>query len=284
MTNEEEKQLEKNQMVGVEVNLEKFEPKYKLGDSYYIPHEERQESLEDKTDIKSQLREEETLDWHPDDSLYIPLRKDEEIIGQISVDDPENSLVPDPERLQPIESFASLASLGIEKTCRAEELEKRKSHLEALHELTEELREQEDIETFCKSIADKAQQILKFDKVLIFLREGDKLVPKCTFPPKMIEEIEPREIEKSFGGSTVREGEPMWGNLDQFQSNHPHYQQEGGSIIILPLGEIGSIQLISDKEGAFDEEDLKFVQIFADRLRGELERFKLEEKLREKEL
>ena len=108
--------LEDNGLEGVKVDHQKFDPAYRLSDSYYVPHEEREEKFDTEFKIDSKLGEEETLNWHPDDSLYVPLYSQDKIIGQISVDDPQHGLVPDPESLQPIESFASISSMGIENT------------------------------------------------------------------------------------------------------------------------------------------------------------------------
>jgi len=111
----ERKKLEETNIEELKVNTEKFDEYYRLGKSYYVPYEERQEKFEDGAKLESKLLAQQTLDWHPDDSLYIPLYRGNQIIGQISVDDPEDGLVPEPEDLQPIENFALLASLGLEK-------------------------------------------------------------------------------------------------------------------------------------------------------------------------
>lgn len=110
----ERRKLEETDLEKLVVNKEKFDEKYRLGNSYYIPHEEREEKFQNDATLDSRLRSQETLDWHPDDSLYIPLYSENKIIGQISVDDPEDGLIPDPEDLLPIENFALQASLGLE--------------------------------------------------------------------------------------------------------------------------------------------------------------------------
>ena len=114
LSEEDAKTLENNAPEGMSVDHRKFDPAYKLSNSYYVPHEEREEKFDPGVKIESKLGEEETLNWHPGDSLYVPLYRKDKIIGQISVDDPEHGLVPDPEALQPIESFASISSLAIE--------------------------------------------------------------------------------------------------------------------------------------------------------------------------
>ncbi len=114
LTKGERKQLDEYKSEGVEVNLQKFDPKYKLGRSYYVPHDERRQNFQDLSEIASQLEEGETLNWHPSDSLYIPLCTETNITGQISVDDPVNGLVPTPKGLEPVESFAAIASKALE--------------------------------------------------------------------------------------------------------------------------------------------------------------------------
>ncbi|MFB6290658.1 MAG: HD domain-containing phosphohydrolase [Candidatus Bipolaricaulia bacterium] len=121
LTTDEINQLKEANVEELEVNTKKFDEKYQLSRSYYVPHEERQEKFDEEVTLESKLQSERTLDWHPDDSLYIPLHRGNKIIGQISVDDPEDGLVPEPEDLQPLENFVIVASLGLEKLDLAEE-------------------------------------------------------------------------------------------------------------------------------------------------------------------
>jgi len=124
LSESELRELEETDLDELEVNTDKFNEYYRLGKSYYVPYEERREKFEGGATVGSKLLAQETLDWHPDDALYIPLYSEEKIVGQISVDDPEDGLVPEPEDLQPIENFALLASLGLEKLGLARERQK----------------------------------------------------------------------------------------------------------------------------------------------------------------
>ncbi|MEF8850276.1 MAG: HD domain-containing phosphohydrolase [Candidatus Bipolaricaulota bacterium] len=124
LTEDEITKLEETNLDELEVNTEKFDDSYRLGKSYYVPYEVRREKFQTGAKLDSRLSSEETLDWHPEDSLYLPLYREDQIIGQISVDDPEDGLVPDQEDLQPIENFALLTSLALEKL----ELKKNKPH------------------------------------------------------------------------------------------------------------------------------------------------------------
>ena len=278
LTKEEEKKLEESAASRVKVNQKKFDPRYRLGRSYYVPHKDRQKHFDEDKEITSQLEEEETLDWHPADSLYIPLYREDEIIGQISVDDPEDGLVPDEENLQPIESFASLASLGMEKISRTTELEKHKEKLEVLHRLTEALKRREGMDALLNSAFAQIKEVLNFDYIAFFLREGDRLAPKHSFPPDRTERAKLQKLGRLIGRKTLARGEPLWGNLDELEIELSRREKlEASSIISLPLGEQGNLQIISVEEGQFDEEELKFAEIFVDRLQGEIERTELVE-------
>lgn len=95
------------------VKPEEFDPKYKLGNSYYKPCEDRLENFGGEITARNFLRKEEIVDWHPEDSLYSPIYSDGKIIGKISVSDPEDGLIPSEEKLKSLEIFANLAALGI---------------------------------------------------------------------------------------------------------------------------------------------------------------------------
>ncbi len=268
-------------LTGTEVDLRKFDRKYRLGNSYYVPHDDRWDDYGGQSEVKSYLSEEETLDWHPDDSLYIPLYRDEGIIGQVSVDDPEDGLVPDPERLRPVESFASLASVGIEKTLKTEELQGQKHRLEELHAITEELRRQEGIADLCGPLADSVRELFGYDSGLLLVKEDGELVLKCSFPEKIAEKGSKVPLEGSIAGRTLEKGGPLNGSLengDGFTLPAGSYE----SFLSLPLGDSGVLQLFSTRKAAFEEVDLTFLETFADRLREEVQRVRLEDELREK--
>ncbi len=259
----QEEELEERDMTGAEVNLDKFDSEYRLGNSYYVPHEERQEKFEDGTEIESQLREAETLDWHPDDSLYIPLLKEDQLIGQISVDDPEDGLVPSPSSLRPLESFASLASLGIEKSFRTDELKRQRNSLKKLHEFTEKLRGQDEVGSICEVVLEEAPGLLECDKLLIALREEGELVPKHSWPPELASQnISFQEIpEERFVRQTLPD--------------------EDGWKVTLNLTEVGILQLFFEEKPP-PNKDVELMKLLADRVGEELERVNLEEKLRKK--
>ena len=280
ISEERAKKLEQD-LTGTEIDLRKFDRKYRLGNSYYVPHDDRWDGFGGQSEIKSYLSEEDTLDWHPDDSLYIPLYRDDGVIGQISVDDPKDGMVPDPESLRPVESFASLASVGIEKTLKAEELQGQKHRLEELHAITEELRRKEEIEDLCAPLATRGRNLLGYDCGLLMLKEGDELVLRCSFPEEKAEKGMKVDPDRSVAGETLKKGEPLKGPLarpEEFGFSAGSYK----SFLSLPLGDSGVLQLFSTREITFKGVDLTFLETFADRLREEIQRVRLEDELRQK--
>ncbi len=278
---EERAEKLKEDLTGTEVDLRKFDRKYRLGNSYYVPHDDRWDDYGGQSEVKSYLSEEETLDWHPDDSLYIPLYRDDRIIGQISVDDPEDGLVPDPEGLRPVESFASLASVGIEKTLKTEELQGQKNRLEALHDLTEDLRHQDEIEGLCSPLTNSGLELFGYDYGMILLKDGEKLVSRCSFPEGVVERGLEVDLEGTIAGKTLKSGELINGPLENSEEiSLPAGDYE--AFLSVPLGEVGVLQVFSNSEVTFREVDLALIETFADRLREEIQRVKLEDELREK--
>ena len=87
-------------------------PKFRIGRSYYIPHDEA--DIEGLASSRKANTKKQTA-WHPDDFLFIPLYDpDGKIIGLISVDDPEDHRRPTAETLLSLELFATQIAAGLE--------------------------------------------------------------------------------------------------------------------------------------------------------------------------
>jgi signal transduction histidine kinase len=69
--------------------------------------------------------------WHPEDMLLVPMYQDEQVIGLISVDDPQDGLLPDLSTIQILEAFADQAALALANAQLFEALEARNRDLDA---------------------------------------------------------------------------------------------------------------------------------------------------------
>jgi len=98
-----------------------FQERFRLGNSYYIPHEEGW-YYEGVPSIKAEVG---MIDWHPDDFLFIPLfGSNRKIVGIVSVDDPADGRRPTAESISPLELFANQVAHAIEEKKLDQEVKK----------------------------------------------------------------------------------------------------------------------------------------------------------------
>mgnify|MGYP000067659270 CR=1 FL=1 len=98
------------------------------GNSYYIPA--RHKNKMSIRGITSRIPPQQTVDWHPNDYLFIPLcGKEGNFIGLISVDDPKDGRIPTEETLAPLEAFAQQAAHALENARLKQEILKRSERL-----------------------------------------------------------------------------------------------------------------------------------------------------------
>ena len=81
--------LESTPPISPEMRRRIFDERFRVGNSYFVPHDTDLASEIGSSGISSRRRLEEFVDWHPDDYLFVPLYGiDGKILGTISVDDP----------------------------------------------------------------------------------------------------------------------------------------------------------------------------------------------------
>src|SRR5678815_5158489 len=89
-----------------------FQERFRLGNSYYIPHDEGWYY----EGVRSNQESGVMVDWHPDDFLFIPLfGTNRKIVGIVSVDDPADGRRPSAESISPLELFANQVAHAIEE-------------------------------------------------------------------------------------------------------------------------------------------------------------------------
>ncbi len=132
-----------------EVPLETFKTwmtkEFEVSGSYFISHEhEFWRNMEDEVYVPD-LGERSNGEWHPMDSLFVPLwTRDQHLIGYLSVDDPRDRKVPGPETIETLEIFANQAVTAIENARLYGSLEER---IMELHEATRRLKELNEIKS-----------------------------------------------------------------------------------------------------------------------------------------
>jgi len=129
---EHEKELDRFLIQGGLVSGEKFQPEFRLGNSYYIPAGRTPRSI--TPFIPSRRRFINPQGWHADDLLLTPLQIGGQCIGQISVDDPRDGRRPTKEKLVGLEELASIAALSLQEVYSLKRMRERR---ELFHFLTE---------------------------------------------------------------------------------------------------------------------------------------------------
>jgi PAS domain S-box-containing protein len=155
-----------------------FSEKFKVGESYYIPHDQTPWR---ERGVVSKMKLDQTKDWHPDDFLFIPLYgAQRKVIGIISVDDPLDGKSPIAESLAPVELFATQAAIAIENARLYEQIshyagllesrvEEKTRKREALLETSYRLRETTSWQKGMKIILEGITKWLGFENAELFL-------------------------------------------------------------------------------------------------------------------
>jgi diguanylate cyclase (GGDEF)-like protein len=100
-----------------------FDPEFRVLNSYFVSHTALRQSEHGVF-----VRRDEPLpraeEWHENDLLIVPLRSGEELIGYLSVRDPDDHRVPTPEKVQTLEIFAVQAVAALQSARQVEEIKR----------------------------------------------------------------------------------------------------------------------------------------------------------------
>ncbi|GCE25794.1 hypothetical protein KDA_12780 [Dictyobacter alpinus] len=115
---EEDKRTLQEKPFPVQVLTDAMHPDFLISQSYFIPHEHN-DTLAKIPRVTVQEMEQRTYgadEWHPRDGLIVPLYspRKEELLGFLSLDDPEDGKVPTEEAVEVIELFANKAATAID--------------------------------------------------------------------------------------------------------------------------------------------------------------------------
>ncbi len=130
---EEARALESTPSISPEMRRRVLDETYRIGSSYFVPHESRLGSELAGVGVTSSRTAEQFVDWHPEDLLFVPLLgKDGRVLGTISVDDPADGRRPTAQSLQILELFAREAAFAIDQSALLHELARTEGYLRNL--------------------------------------------------------------------------------------------------------------------------------------------------------
>ncbi len=287
----EKEKLEKMESDEIPVNLDKFDQKFKLSNSYYIPHSEKPNSMrKEKGEIKSRVPIEEMQEWHPDDSLYIPMYQKEKIIGHISMDDPADGRAPTVDTLKPIETFANLAAMAVTRVRQMEKLQQQKESIKALHSLGFELAAIEDLGLLLKKILQILKKDFHYDYGAVLLKEGDYLVLKAqeckieknlTYKPGKKLKVGKEGISGWVAANKKPAKVGDVGDDRRYIPGFPGIKSELAVPIQAGDKFFGVLDIESQKLDAFDQDDVELLGSVASQLAVAISNLTGKEKLRE---
>jgi len=145
---EEEEYLKNHQAPGHvwRKRLSSMFERYRLGEFYYLPWTDPVVQEQFKYALTSKVPKEETIDWNPDDLLFVPLRLPTgQVVGIMSIDDPKDGRRPTKDSLAPFELFAHQAAVAIENAKLLQQVKEYAQHLEEkVQERTKDLKKSEE--------------------------------------------------------------------------------------------------------------------------------------------
>jgi len=150
-----------------------------------------------------------------------------------------------------------------------------------LHETAAELSACASEEEVLKVAIGAAEQILSLSICTLDLVEGDRLVVKALSTGAPQDASESRPIDDGgLAAKTLRTGRSyVFGTLSDVPEARPTRPGfESG--VSVPIGSVGVLQAASTERGAFDEDDVRVVEILARHTASALVRIRLQEELR----
>jgi PAS domain S-box-containing protein len=207
-----------------------FHDRFRISNSYYVPHSDRLARTLGEAGLKSSLKADELEGWHPEDLLFVPLYdRRGRVTGTLSVDDPFDGKRPTIRTVRILELFAREASYIIELKQLGRELTTTKEYLERLFDSTPDIvvttDKNGDVELFNRG----AEEITGFSAEEVQGRPVETLFA----PPEAAREVMRR----------MREGEgERKGTLRNFETG---LRAKSGEVIPISL----TANIIYDEDG-----------------------------------
>jgi len=160
-----------------------FQDRFAISQSYFIPHQEKG-IWQQKLDVLTLLPEQEEQEpdrWHAEDILFTPLRNAEgELLGVVSVDDPQDGKIPAQTTIEVLETFAAQAALAIENAQLYNQTQRRISELATLNQIGQALSSTLEADDLLEPIYRHASRIVPVSRFTIALY--DEATDEVAFP------------------------------------------------------------------------------------------------------
>ncbi|MFW6006300.1 MAG: diguanylate cyclase, partial [Candidatus Bipolaricaulota bacterium] len=162
-----------------------------------------------------------------------------------------------------------------------EELQEERDKLRKLHDAVDELQRQDTEQEVAETAVEVAESMLEFEFCAILFSDDGRLVPKANSNHMDSEKAPEFKIGEGIAGKTVETGETIWGEDVRSYDEAKPTEENFRAFISVPIGEIGTLVVVSKEVASFDEEDVELAEILAGHLQEEISRVRLEEELKD---
>ncbi len=273
---------------------------FRLRKSYFIPATQRERwqnilaipylgtAIPPKLKLPSTEIEGEP--WQPGDALFVPLRDiDDQLIGLLTVENPDTGVRPTPLSVQTLEIFANQAATAIENARLFESERQRRSLADTLRGIAEAISSQLDFDELLNIMLQELANVIEFDSVSVQQLREDRLViigghgwensqaviglsfsMEGHNPNRVVIETQEPVIVKN-----VRQAYP-----ESFGPPHEHIQSWLGVPLTYGTNVLGLMALDSNQPDFFDHEDAEVLAAFANQVAVAMQNARLFEEAR----
>ncbi|MGQ9714379.1 MAG: GAF domain-containing protein [Anaerolineae bacterium] len=254
-----------------------FQEEFRLGNAYFLPHERPVaglEALHTYTPMRPETKVQEGQ-WHPEDMLLIPLRgATGQLVGLISVDDPQDRLRPSRSVVEALEIFAGQAALAIENARLLQEARRRLWEQTLLFETSAAVSSSLNPDEVLQVLARQIQWAIPSAQVLIWNWEEEKGIAQVMVGrPQVPAGGAARRALASLPRTAValRKGQPL-----VLQAEDPSLEEGERQILAMlgarsclrlplttPEGPIGFVEVWTEEEHPFTQQEVHLCQTMA---------------------
>jgi signal transduction histidine kinase/GAF domain-containing protein len=269
---------------------------YRISNSFFIPHH-RQEDWGKDLAIYTPLEGEEEWHegkWHPNDMLLVPLRSaDGAILGLLSVDDPQDGLVPTQRAIETLELFANQASVAIENARLFDERERRISELGTLTIIGRIISSVMELDELVDKIYQQVSLMMDTTNFYIALHNEEKNEVNFEIEVKRGSRLPKRRQEAGIGltGHIIRTRQPVLIKEKVLQFLKEIGGKPSGELArswlgvpMIAAGRVVGVMAVQsyEEEGAFDSEHLDLLFTIANQAAIAIENARLFEETRQR--
>jgi PAS domain S-box-containing protein len=269
---------------------------YRISNSFFIPHH-RQEDWGKDLAIYTPLEGEEEWHegkWHPNDMLLVPLRSaDGAILGLLSVDDPQDGLVPAQRAIETLELFANQASVAIENARLFDERERRISELGTLTIIGRIISSVMELDELMDKIYQQVSLMMDTTNFYIALHDEEKNEVNFEIEVKRGNRLPKRRQEAGIGltGHIIRTRQPVLIKENVLQFLKEIGGEPSGELArswlgvpMIATGRVVGVMAVQsyEEEGAFDSEQLDLLFTIANQAAIAIENARLFEEARQR--